>query len=157
MRTPIDDGRGGKPVPEVRYIVQRGNEEPWLTDFRAAAEGRLEVRLLDHERPLEPQFAGVEVVIDQGGHATREMIDVGAAAGVRLWQVVGTGLDHSEVEHTLGRGIAMANPPGQFSSIALAEHALMFVLALSKRLREAERNCREGRMWQPMSDELAGQ
>jgi phosphoglycerate dehydrogenase-like enzyme len=144
-------------VPEVLYIVQRGNEEPWLTDFAAAAEGRLEVRLLDHDRPLEPQFAGIEVVIDQGGHATREMIDVGAAAGVRLWQVVGTGLDHSEVEHTLGRGIAMANTPGQFSSIALAEHALMFILALSKRLREAERNCREGRMWQPMSDELAGQ
>src|SRR3954469_18429251 len=154
MRTPIDDGRGGKPVPEVLYIVQRGNEEPWLTDFRLAAAGRLDVRLLHHAAPLEPQFDGVEVVVDQGGHATVEMIDVGAAAGVRLWQVVGTGLDHSEVEHTLARGIAMANTPGQFSAIALAEHALMFVLALSKRLPEAQRNCREGRMWQPISDEL---
>src|SRR4051794_9904872 len=123
---------GGDAVPGGLYIVQRGSEEPRLTHFRAAAEGRLDVRLLDHDQALQPQSAGIRVAIDQGAHATRAMMALGAAAGVRLWQVVGTGLDHSEVEHALGRGIAMANTPGQFSSVARAEHALMFVLALSK-------------------------
>jgi hypothetical protein len=67
-------------VPDVLYIVQQGNVEPWLADFRAAAEGRLDYAVLDDDAPLEPQLHGVSVVVDQGGHATKELIDVGAAA-----------------------------------------------------------------------------
>lgn len=141
----------------VLYIVQLGNVEPWLTDFRETAKGRLDVTLLDHGASLEPQFRGVSVVVDQGGHATREMIDLGAAAGVRLWQVIGTGLDHTEVEHIVGSGIMLANTPGQFSAVALAEHALLFILGLAKRLPEAAENCRAGVMYLPVSDELAEQ
>jgi phosphoglycerate dehydrogenase-like enzyme len=99
----------------------------------------------------------VKVVVDQGGHATKEQIDAGAAAGVRLWQVLGTGVDHTEVEHMQSRGIAVANTPGQFSAVALAEHALLFVLCVAKNLRESEANTRIGRMYQPVNDELAGQ
>jgi D-3-phosphoglycerate dehydrogenase / 2-oxoglutarate reductase len=145
-------------VPDVLYIIQRGNVEPWLTDFREAAETvGLDFAVLDDDADLERRFAGVSVVVDQGGHGTKAMIDAGAAAGVRLWQVLGTGLDHTEVQHIHSRGIPLANTPGQFSAIALAEHALFFILALAKRSREAERNCQEGLMYTPLSDELAGQ
>jgi phosphoglycerate dehydrogenase-like enzyme len=144
-------------VAGVLYIVQLGNVEPWLTDFRETAKGRLDVTLLDHGASLEPQFRGVTVVVDQGGHATREMIDIGAAAGVRLWQVIGTGLDHTEVEHIVKSGIMLANTPGQFSAVALAEHALLFILGLAKRLPEAAENCRAGVMYLPVSDELGEQ
>ena len=64
----------------VLYIVQLGNVEPWLADFRETAKGRIEFTLLDHDAPLEPQFRGITVVVDQGGHATRDMIDIGAEA-----------------------------------------------------------------------------
>jgi phosphoglycerate dehydrogenase-like enzyme len=141
-------------VADVLYI---GTLEPWLTDFRDAAAGRLDFALLDPEAELAPQFAGIRVVVDQGGHATRAMIDTGAAAGVELWQVVGTGLDHTEVDYTLASGIRLANTPGQFSAIALAEHALLFILGLAKRLPEAAGNCRDGIMYLPVSEELAGQ
>lgn len=144
-------------MSDVLYIVQKGNVEPWLTDFRAAADGAIDYAVLDPDRPLAEQLAGVEVVVDQGGHATKEQIDAGAAAGVRLWQVLGTGVDHTEVEHMQSRGIAVANTPGQFSAVALAEHALMFILCLAKNLRESEANTRIGRMYQPVNDELAGQ
>jgi phosphoglycerate dehydrogenase-like enzyme len=144
-------------VAEVLYIVQQGNVEPWLTDFREAATGRFSLALLDHDHALAPQFEGVKVVVDQGGHATREMIDAGAAAGVQLWQVIGTGLDHSEVDYILGSGIRLANTPGQFSAVALAEHALLFILGLAKHLPEAAGNCRTGIMYMPVSDELEGQ
>ena len=144
-------------MSDVLYIVQEGNVEPWLSDFRAAADGALDYAVLDPDRPLADQLAGVEVVVDQGGHATKEQIDAGAAAGVRLWQVLGTGVDHTEVAHMQSRGIAVANTPGQFSAVALAEHALMFVLCLAKNLRESEANTRVGRMYQPVNDELAGQ
>jgi phosphoglycerate dehydrogenase-like enzyme len=144
-------------VAEVLYIVQEGNAEPWLADFLAAAEGSLDVAVLDSKQPLREQFAGTLVVVDQGGHATHEQIDAGAEGGVRLWQVLGTGVDHTEVGYIRSKGIAIANTPGQFSAVALAEHALMFVLCLAKNLPEAEANCRAGRMYQPLSDELEGE
>jgi len=143
-------------VAEVLYIVQEGNAEPWLEDFLAAADG-LDVAVMDPNAPPGAQFAGTVVVVDQGGHATREQIDAGAEGGVRLWQVLGTGVDHTEVDYIHAKGIALANTPGQFSAIALAEHALMFILGLAKNLREAEANCLAGRMYQPLSDELEGQ
>ena len=121
---------------KVLYIPQRGNEEPWQSDFVEALDGRFELVMLDREAPFEPQFEGVRVVVDQGGWATKEMIDAGAEAGVVLWQVIGMGLDHSEVDHILARGIRLANTPGQFSAIALAEHALFLILCFAKRLRE---------------------
>lgn len=142
-------------VTDVLYIAQRGNIEPWLTDFREAAEGRVSLAVLDPARALDEQFAGVRVVVDQGGHGTPEMIDAGARAGVRLWQVLGTGLDHTEVDHILARGIPLANTPGQFSAVALAEHALLLILCLAKRLPEAQANCASGTMYLPVGDELA--
>jgi len=144
-------------VTDVLYIAQLAHLEPWLTDFREAADGRVDFEVFDPERPLDAQLAGVAVVVDQGGHGSREMIDAGARAGVRLWQVLGTGLDHTEVDHILARGIPLANTPGQFSAVALAEHALMLILCLAKRLREAEANCRVGAMYAPVTDELSGQ
>lgn len=151
------DPRRSEIVTDVLYIAQLGNIEPWLGDFREAADGHVSVAVFDPERPLDEQFAGIRIVVDQGGHGTREMIDAGARAGVRLWQVLGTGLDHTEVDHILASGIPLANTPGQFSAVALAEHALMLMLILAKRLREAEANCRIGAMYMPVSDELAGQ
>ncbi len=144
-------------MADVLYIVQEGNAEPWLADFLEAAESRVEIAVYDPERPLPEQFAGTVVVVDQGGHATRAQIDAGADAGVRLWQVLGTGIDHTEVAYTRSKGIVLANTPGQFSAVALAEHGLMFILCLAKNLREAEANCRTGRMYQPLSDELGGE
>jgi phosphoglycerate dehydrogenase-like enzyme len=145
-------------VTDVLYVVQQQNVEPWLADFLDVARSHdLPVSVLDHDAPQAPQFAGISVVVDQGGHASPEMIDVGAAAGVRLWQVLGTGLDHTEVAHIHKRGLLLANTPGQFSAIALAEHALMLILALAKRLREAEANAHAGIMYHPVADELGGQ
>ena len=142
---------------KILFIPQRGNEEPWQSDVVDAFDGRFELSILDHDAPLPPQFEGVRVAVDQGGWATREMIDAGADAGVVLWQVIGMGLDHSEVDHILARGIRLANTPGQFSAIALAEHALLLILCFAKRLRELERNVRAGVLWRPTTDELPGQ
>lgn len=144
-------------MPAVLYLPQPANTEPWLEDFRAAAEGRIDYALLDAEQALAPQFAGARVVVDQGGHGTPAMIDAGAAAGVALWQALTTGLDHTHVDHILASGMQLTHAPGLCSSVALAEHALMLMLALAKRLHDAERNCRAGTMYLPISDELEGQ
>jgi D-3-phosphoglycerate dehydrogenase len=141
---------------KVLFIGLSGKEEPWLGDVVRALDGAHELALFDHAGPPEPQFAGVRVVVDQGGWATRAIIDAGAAAGVELWQVLGTGVDHSEVDYILASGIRLANTPGPFSAVALAEHALFLMLCLAKNLRAAEPNLRAGIQNLPVNDELEG-
>jgi phosphoglycerate dehydrogenase-like enzyme len=146
------------PVSPIKtlFLPQKGNEEPWLGDLIEALGGEAALAVFDPEEDPAPQFEGVRVVVDQGGHASRETIDVGAAAGVELWQVLGTGLDHAEVDYTLDAGIRLANTPGSFSAIALAEHALFLILYIAKNFPESERNLRSGTMYTPLNTELAG-
>lgn len=140
----------------VLYLWLPGLLQPWYDDFRSHLEEAVEVRLLDPERPLEDQMEGVEVVVDQGGHGAPEVADVAAAAGVKLWQVLGTGLDDLDVNFLHKSGIRVANTPGPSSAVALAEHVLLFVLAFAKRLRESERNARSGTFFGPVNDDLEG-
>jgi phosphoglycerate dehydrogenase-like enzyme len=146
------------PVSPIKtlFLPQKGNEEPWLGDVIEALGDDAELTVFDPEEEPAPQFEGVRVVIDQGGHASRTIIDAGAAAGVELWQVLGTGLDHAEVDYTLDAGIRLANTPGGFSAVALAEHALFLMLYLAKNFPESERNLRAGTMYTPLNTELAG-
>ena len=144
----------------VVFIAQVGNEEPWRTHFVERFDDVLRERHdlahYDHERPPAGQFDGTTAVVDQGGHATEEMIDTGAAAGVRLWQVITTGLDHVRVGHMQQHGMAVANTPGVYSAPALAEHALMLMLMLAKRLDASRAELSGGRLYHPMGEELHG-
>lgn len=138
------------------YIPQFGNEEPSYGEFVTALGSRFEHVLYDHGTAAGGQFDGIDVVVDHGGHGTREMIDAGAAAGVRLWQVLGTGLDHTEVDYILERRIPLANTPGMFSAIALAEHAFLLMLGFAKHLHESQDRLRAGAMYNPVNSELSG-
>jgi phosphoglycerate dehydrogenase-like enzyme len=112
--------------------------------------------VLDRTAPFAPQFEGARVVVDQGGHGTREMIDAGAEAGVELWQAVTTGVDHTDVAYLLEKGIRVTNTPGTFSAVALAEHVLFLMLFIAKNFRETEANLRAGILYRPLNDELEG-
>jgi phosphoglycerate dehydrogenase-like enzyme len=143
-------------LTRVLFIPQQGYQEPWLSDLHRALGPIAELDTLDPGAALDGRFDGVDVVVDQGGHGTKEMIDAAASAGVQLWQVLGTGLDHTEVGRIVASGMRLANTPGQFSATALAEHALLLMLSLVRRLRAAERNARAGDFYAPMVDELGG-
>lgn len=148
--------RDGAPA-DVLYLAQAGTLEPWYGDFARALEGRASVRLLDPAGSFVRQVEGARVVVDQGGSVgTPAMYDAAAASGVQLWQVLGTGLDHVDVDGIRRRGLRVANTPGLFSAVALAEHAMLLMLCFAKRLRVAEANVRAGRMYEPLSSELAG-
>lgn len=142
---------------KVLFLGQPGNLEPWFGDVVAAIGEAHMVVLYDPEAPLEPQLHGAELVIDQGGSVgTRATIDAAARAGVKLWQVLGTGLDHVDVQSILASGMPLANTPGPFSSAALAEHALFFMLYFAKNFPAAQRNLRRGIFYHPINTELAG-
>ena len=141
---------------KVLFLGQSNNLEPWFGDVIKAVGEAHQVILWQPGAP-GPRLDDVEVVIEQGGGVVgRETIAAAAAAGVRLWQVLGTGLDHVDVQYILDRGLPLANTPGPFSSVALAEHALFLMLYFAKNFPASQRTMRSGVFYRPMNDELEG-
>ena len=141
----------------ILYVPQKGNEHPWMDDFLEAVGDRATVVIFDDTRPVAEQFEGVDYVAELGGKvATHEMIDAAAAAGITFWQIQGTGMDHVDIPYFEKKGIQIANTPGQFSSIALAEHAIYFMLCLTKNLSETPKCFASRSFYQPLSLELDG-
>ena len=140
---------------KVLYLPLEGIEPFWQEEFLGAVSAHHDTAINDPHRPLDEQFEGVEAVLDPGGSVgTRAMYD--AAKDVRLWQILGTGLDHIDVAYMKTKGFAVANCPGQFSSVALAECAMMYILMLSRRFHEAAANFRAAIRYKPAGMELGG-
>jgi phosphoglycerate dehydrogenase-like enzyme len=130
--------------------------KPWGEDVVTAIGDHHNLRIFDHRRPVAPQFEGVDVVIDHGGSVgTREMADA-AAGQVRLWQILGTGFDHFDLDYWRAKKILVANTPGPFSAVALAECAMMFTLMLTRRYPAARANLEKGVMYETLGLELEG-
>jgi D-3-phosphoglycerate dehydrogenase len=140
----------------VLFIGFQDLVHPWYDDFLEAMGGRYPVALYDTSRPFADQLSGVRVVVDQGGWGTHVMADAAAAAHVELWQVIGTGLDHIDVNYLMDRGIPVSYSPGFLSGAGLAEQALMFMLLLAKNWNVTQKNIHSGIFYHPMNEELGG-
>jgi phosphoglycerate dehydrogenase-like enzyme len=138
----------------ILFIGFRDLVHPCYDDFLEAIAGKHEVALYDPKSSIPQQFGGAQVVVDQGGWASHEMVD--SAKSVKLWQVIGTGLDHLDVKYILDNRVPVANTPGVFSGVALAEHALFFMFCFAKNLHLSTSNLRGGIFYHPMNDELGG-
>lgn len=137
------------------HPIYPGLFEPWGRDVVSALEGRHQVAVYDAAAPLSEQFGSVDVVVDHGGAAgTRPMAD--AAVSVRLWHILGTGTDHFDIDYWRSRGIPVANCPGTFTAPGLADLAMMFMLMLARRFREAELRFSGGDYYGPAGSELRG-
>jgi phosphoglycerate dehydrogenase-like enzyme len=142
---------------KVLFIGFADLVHPWYDDFIEAIAEKHSVALYDPQFPLAPQFQGVQVVVDQGGWGTREMIDAAISSGAKLWQVIGTGLNHIDVKYILEKNLPLANTPGIFSGIGLAEQVIFFMLYFAKNLEVSRKNIRSGVFYHPMNEELNGQ
>ena len=130
-------------------------KEPWERDVIEAVSTPHELRLFSHDSPLAPQFEWADVVIDFGGSmGTREMAD--ASSRILLWQVLGNGIDHFDLEYFRGKNIRVANCPGDLTGVPLAECALMFMLMLSRRWHEIQPNLKSRQLHYPFGTELMG-
>lgn len=138
----------------VIYIPDLRADAAWGEELLAAVRHH-DVTLYDPSKPLAPQFSEVDVVLDHGGHATREMME--AAKQVRLWQVHGTGIDGLDVGHLKSKRIPLANTPGPTSAVSLAESALMMMLMLCRRYKETSANFDKRIPYLPTSGTLQDQ
>ncbi|MGD2155557.1 MAG: NAD(P)-dependent oxidoreductase [Anaerolineales bacterium] len=142
---------------KILFLGVEGSLSPWYDDFLEAISGRYPVTLFDPTQPIAEQFKGVEVVVAQStSFGTHKMIDAAASARVKLWQVYTTGLDKVDVAYYQKKGVPLANTPGQFSAVGLAEHALFLMLCFTKNLAASQKNARS-KIWNlPVNEELEG-
>lgn len=140
---------------EVLFLPQPGNNPRWQEEVVKAVASQHDLTIFDPNRPISEQFAGIEAVLDTGGSVgTKALHD--AARKARLWQILGTGLDHVDITYMKTKGFAIANCPGLFSAVALAECAMMYILMLSRRFAETQVNFQAGRLHVPVGMELGG-
>ncbi len=145
-------------MARVLFLGRPERRQPWFGALRAALreEDVLEPYLA--ERPFAAQLWGVDVVVDPFGavRLTPPMLAEVAGAGVRLWQVLGVGLDHLDVPGLLARDIRLAHMPGETSARGLAEHALFLMLCLLKNSRGSQHSIQSRTLLLPVNRELAG-
>lgn len=129
---------------------------PWGQDVITAVGRRHDLHVFDRRQPAAPQFEGIEAVVDLGGNISAELIDLAAGAGVKFVQAQTNGLDHVEVDRILGAGMMLAHSPGEASSVALAESAMMFMLMVARRYKEGVDNFAQGKCYFPTGIALEG-
>jgi phosphoglycerate dehydrogenase-like enzyme len=126
----------------------------WGRDIIEVISPSHELRLYRRDQPLRPQIEWADVGIDFGGvMGTREMADV--AGGIKLWQVLGNGIDKFDLEYWRSKNVPVANCPGHMTGVPLAECAFMLMLMLSRQWHEIQRNLQSGVLNLPLGNELA--
>ena len=89
-----------------------------------------------------------------GSIGTREMMD--EAKDTMVWQVMGTGLDHVDLEYMKSRGFTITHCPGTFSAVAMAEAAIAFMLMISRQFKKATEVFNQSCVNRPLGENLAG-
>jgi len=140
---------------KVIYLPHPVLKDPWERDIVQAIGEEHDLFFYDSQLPLSRQFEAVKVVIDFGGvMGTKQMAD--AANGVRLWQILGNGFDSFDLDYWKLKKIPVANCPGQFSAVPLAECAMMFMLMLTRGWHHTQRSLSSGILYRPLGMELEG-
>jgi phosphoglycerate dehydrogenase-like enzyme len=138
-----------------------GYMEPIPEDVRAIIRSRLpagfELAFRERETSLSEAVAGADFLLVATTRVSAELLS--AAGQLQLIQHQGVGYDNIDLEAASARGIPVAICPAG-TSVGVAEHVLLLILALFRRLLEADASIRNGEwlQWElrPSSYELAG-
>ena len=88
---------------------------------------------IDYKRPLLPQIADVEVIVNGFGIIDKSFIDV--CPNLQLIQQTGIGIDNVDVRYCTLKSILVANVP-LANAVSVAEHTLFLILYLAKNVKE---------------------
>jgi len=111
------------------------------------------IAVWDRARPLADCVADVDVVIPSNGPIDAAVI--AAAPRLQLIQQSAAGIDTVDVAAARARGIPVCNAPGT-NHVAVAEAALLLLLALARRVPEARASFARAEIGAPLGIELAG-
>jgi phosphoglycerate dehydrogenase-like enzyme len=126
---------------------------PMIGEIRARLPVGARIRGRDLSRTLEEDTRGAHVLLPSNTRIGAEVM--AASASLRLIQQPAVGVEGIDLVAARARGIPVCNAPGS-NSAALAEAALLLILALARKLPEAQRVFREPRIGVPLGVELEG-
>lgn len=112
-----------------------------------------EVRVRDRSRPIGPQLEGVEVVLPSNMHLGAE--ELAFAREIKLIQQPAVGYEGIDLAAAKARGIPVCNAPGM-NSDAVAQAALLLILAIARRYPRAQRAFARAEIGGPAGVELTG-
>ena len=140
---------------KVLYLQQSHADSLWMEVTTSLLAAHHDVRIYDPQQPADGQLADVDAVVDMGGaNATQELVN--AARKAKLWQIVTVGYDFFDMDMLRRADIPVCHCPGQTSAAGLAESAMMFMLMIVHRYKEAQEVLASGKVHHPMGAELSG-
>jgi phosphoglycerate dehydrogenase-like enzyme len=107
------------------------------------------------ESGLIERIADAEAVLNIRASSKFTGRVMAACPRLRLISVWGTGTDHVDLAAAARRGIVVRNTPG-VSAVSIAEHALALLLAVARRIPQADAATRRGEWPRGQSVELNG-
>ena len=93
-------------------------------------------------KKLAGEVAEADGILVRSSYITREVFE--AAPNLKVLGRHGVGLDYIDLQAATEMGIPVVNAPGS-NTLAVAEHAIMFMLTLSKRAFEGDKCVRENK------------
>ena len=126
---------------------------PIIDAIAERLESEVDIAIWDRREPLVAAVEQVEVILASNGRIDAEVIH--AATRLQLIQQPAAGVDNIDCAAAEARGIPVCNAPAT-NHVAVAEAALFLLLALARRLPEAQRSLAEQRIGVPVGRELRG-
>ncbi|MEW5851778.1 MAG: NAD(P)-dependent oxidoreductase [Myxococcota bacterium] len=111
------------------------------------------IRVRDLTRPLVEEVCDADVLVPSNAHLDATVIN--ACPRLKLIQQSAAGYELIDVGAARARGIPVCNVPGA-NADAMAQTSLLLMLALARRLPEAQRSFAEARVGVPLGRELNG-
>src|ERR1700730_15474901 len=133
----------GETFPSARLLLEQ-RLSPAASDVMSVWPDRSSLTSLNHVDVLIPMMFGIDAAV------------MDTARG-RLLQQWGSGFEGIDLAAARGRGIPVASVPASGDNAdSVAEHAILLMLALLRRLPDAQANVRAGVLGAPLGHMLAG-
>jgi len=126
---------------------------PMVGAVRARLPEGASLRVRDYDRPMAEEVADAHVILPSNGRI--DAASIRGARNLRLIQQPAVGVDVVDLETAKACGVPVCNAPGA-NADALAQNALLLILALARRLPEARRAFAERHVGVPLGRELTG-
>ena len=122
--------------PTAQFLIEANMPEGWTYEIVSSeADGDAYVtKALEHAAEADLYLVGLEWI-------GKELIE--PAKKLKLIQRLGAGYDNVDLATAKACGVTVANIPGA-NSVAVAEHAVMVIIALLKRFTEADASMKQG-------------
>ena len=122
--------------PNAQFLVEANLPEGWTYSLVSSEvdEEAYVAKALEDAPDADFYLVGLEWI-------GKELIE--PAKKLKLIQRLGTGYDNVDLAAAKACGVTVANIPGA-NSVAVAEHVVMVMIALLKRLSEADRTMKQG-------------